>query len=119
MKAKKIIDEKGQSFDLKDDKALALTTRNDDTIKIAQKEGYVLVVRKDSKDGHVRIKVRPDSTINLDALYQRILEADNKGTWFNDASGKMLLNGSRKNRNQKPTPLSLETIVEFIKELYG
>lgn len=119
VKALQIIEEKGQSFDVKDAKALAIRTRNDDTIKIAQKQGYALVVRKDSKDGHVRIKVRPDSDIVLDDLYERILEIDTKGTWFNHASGKMLLNGSKKNRNQTPTTLELETFVELIQEIYG
>ena len=118
IKAKQIIEQKGQSFDLKNAKAMAITTRNDDTIKIAQKQGYVLVIRKDAKDGHIRIKVRPDSEIILDKLYKVILEKDTKGTWFNHASGKMLLNGSRKSRNQRPSPLELETVVELVKELY-
>jgi len=119
VKAAQIIEEKGEEFNLPEGKCLALKTRNDDTIKIAQKQGYVLVIRKDSKKGHIRVKVRPDSELNLDALYERVLIEDTKGTWFNHVSGKMLLNGSRKSRNQKPSRLSLNKMVDLIKEIYG
>lgn len=118
-KALDIILTKGKEIPLKTGKALAVLTRNDDTIKVAQKQGYVMVVRKDPKLGHIRIKVRPDSPLELSKLYQRIIAADNKGTWFFHGSGKMLLNGSQKNRDQKPSPLTLEQMVVLIKELYG
>ena len=98
---------------------MALLTRNDDTIKVAQKQGYLLVVRKDPKLGHVRIKARPDAPFNLDELMKKILTTDRKGTWFYHGSGKMLLNGSLKNPTQVPSPLSLEQLIVLIKEIYG
>lgn len=118
-KAKKIIETKGEEVKLKAGTALLLETRNDDTIKVAQKMGYVLVARKDPKLGHIRIKVRPDADITLHTLNEKILEVDKKGTWFFHGSGKMLLNGSHKNNNQRPSPLNIEQIKIILQELYG
>lgn len=119
VKAEELISEKGKSFDLKGGKAIAIETRNDDVIKLSQKMGYDLVVRKDTEQGHVRIKARPDSDIDFTELDQRIRQVDTEGTWYFHPGGKMLLNGSDKHRNQKPSPLSLERVVEIIKEVYG
>jgi hypothetical protein len=117
--AEKIIKEKGQEFMIKAGKCLAVLTSNDDTIKLAQKYGYILVIRKDPKLGAIRIKIRPDAEFDLDQLYDQIKTIDQTGTWFYHGSGKMLLNGSTKDRNQKPSPLSLEQVVEMVKGLYG
>lgn len=118
LKAEEIIEEKGQKFNLNFGEALALDTRNDDTLKVAQKMGFALVVRKDTKLGNIRIKVRPDAPIDLKPLYESILKIDKTGTWFYHASGKMLINGSIKHRSQTPSPLSLIQIVNLIKEVY-
>jgi len=119
IKAEEIIAQKGEEFEIRAGKAMAVETKNDDTIKIAQKMGFVLVVRKDSKMGNIRIKVRPDADVNLQALHKRIITKDQKGTWFYHNSGKMLINGSRKHRNQTPSPLTLDEVVAMIKEIYG
>ncbi len=116
VKAKEVIEEKGQSFTIGPVKCLALETRNDDTIKVAQKQGYELVIKKDPKQGNIRIKLRPDSKVILKKLYDAVLKADTVGHWFYHNSGKMLINGSRKHTSQIPSPLSLEKIVELAKE---
>jgi hypothetical protein len=118
-RAETILTRKGESIELQAGKALAISTRNDDTVKLAQKKGYQLVIRKDPQQGHIRIKARPDSTIDLTALYERIKTVDTVGTWYFHPSGKMLINGSRKHRSQKPSPLSLEAVVSLVKELYA
>lgn len=116
IKAKEIISEKGQEFEIDGKKALALLTRNDDTLKVAQKQGFEFVVRKDSKMGNIRIKVRPDSDIVLKPLHDAIIEIDDAATWFYHPSGKMLINGSRKHKNQIPSKLSLEKVIELAKK---
>lgn len=116
VKAKEIIEEKGEEFKIGSLDCLALDTRNDDTLKVAQKQGYCLVIRKDTKLGHVRIKVRPDCDLILKPLYDAIKERDSVGTWFYHASGKMLINGSRKHTSQIPSPLTLEEVVKLAKE---
>jgi hypothetical protein len=118
-KALEIISKKGKELEIKGGRALVLLTRNDDTIKVAQKQGYVLVARKDPNLGHIRIKARPDAPFNLDELEKKITKADQKGTWFYHGSGKMLLNGSLKNPNQIPSSLTYEQLIVLIKETYG
>ena len=98
---------------------MALDTRNDDTLKMAQKMGYGLVIRKDTKFGNIRIKVRPDIDIDLKPLHEKNYCSRQKGTWFYHASGKMLINGSIKHRNQTPSPLPLNEVIEMIKETYA
>lgn len=116
VKAKEILEEKGQEFLIGKIKCVALETRNDDTIKLAQKQGFEVAIRKDPKLGNIRIKARPDSKITLRPLYDAIKEADQVGTWFYHPSGKMLINGSRKHLTQKPSPLDLETIIRLAQE---
>lgn len=118
VKADEILTNKAQYFQLQAGHALGVKTRNDEILKLAQKRGIVLVVRKDTDKGHIRIKTRPDSSIDLKALHEKIIELDDEGTWFYHPSGKMLINGSRKHNNQTPSPLKLETVIELIKELY-
>lgn len=117
-KAEESIAEAGQPFEIPAGKCLAIETRNDDTIKIAQKMGYVLVVRKDPEAGNIRVKVRPDIDLDLKPVADKINEIDHKGTWYYHPSGKMLLNGSVKHRNQTASPLPLQQIVDIIKEVY-
>ncbi|PIY80209.1 MAG: hypothetical protein COY80_04245 [Candidatus Pacebacteria bacterium CG_4_10_14_0_8_um_filter_42_14] len=117
-KASQILDNDGLIFQISAGKCLAISTKNDDVIKLAQKRGMMLVVRKDPSLGHIRIKVRPDSSLTLEKLYERVLKLDQKGTWYYHPGGKMLINGSRKHLDQQPSPLSLQEIVTAIKDLY-
>lgn len=119
LKAEEIIQAKGVEFEIAEGKGIGLETQNDESIKLAQVKGYVLAIRKDSEYGHIRIKVRPDAALNLDKLYKAILELDPKATWFYHASGKMLLNGSIKHRNQTASSLSLDNVIRLIQKLYG
>lgn len=119
VKAREIIEEKGQKFLIGEHECLALETRNDDTLKEAQKQGYALVIRKDTKLGHIRIKVRPDININLEPLHRAVIEKDTVGTWFFHGSGKMLINGSKKHTSQTPSPLTLEETVKLAQKTLG
>jgi hypothetical protein len=116
--AEKTIKE-GETFELKTHKCLGIETRNDRVIKFAQRAGFALVVRKDPKSGEMRIKARPDIDLDLKGLYERIMELDPIGSWYYHPSGKMLLNGSRKQRHQRPTPLSLQQVIKLLKEIYA
>ena len=96
----------------------AIESSNGDTEKLAQKKGYDLVVRKDPKLGSIRIKLRPDTPFDLQPVVTLIHAHDSTGTWYYHPSGKMLLNGSSKHRDQKPSPLTLAETVELIKKAY-
>lgn len=119
IKAEEILKSDAIEFPISGGTALAVETSNDDTIKLAQKKGFDLVIRKDPSEGNVRIKARPDADLTLEALRDAIYQKDSKGSWYYHPSGKMLINGSRKHRNQTPSSLSLDEVVEIVKELYS
>jgi hypothetical protein len=116
--ALEILESRGHEFDLAGKKCLAVETHNDATIKIAQKKGFAMVIRKDQDAGNVRIKARPDAPFDLRDVAPKIIEADPKATWFAHGSGKMLINGSKKHRNQVPSSLSINQVIEILKEAY-
>lgn len=119
IRANQIIQEQGRNFSLGQISCLAIETANNDTIKQAQKQGYGLVVIKNPGQGDIRIKVRPDSDLILKSLYEKIKEVDDQGSWYYHPAGKMLLNGSQKKQDMKPSPLSLNKVIQLIKEVYN
>jgi hypothetical protein len=57
--AEKEIVEKGIRFETRFGKGMGFETINDSVLKLAQKMGYVIVVRKDPRKGYVRVKAMP------------------------------------------------------------
>ncbi|MCL5438991.1 MAG: hypothetical protein M1268_03305 [Patescibacteria group bacterium] len=113
---------RGKEFETSFGKAIGFETLNDSVIKLAQRMGYVLVIRKDSRKGYVRIKAMPskeahEKGIDLTLAYEKLKKMDPEATWYLHVSGKMLLNGTTKNPNMKPTKLGLDDIIEVLKEL--
>lgn len=115
LQAREVVAEAGQPFEIGNLKCLAVETKNDSVMKFAQKSGFMLVIRKDPTSGEVRVKARPDAPVDLRPLADAIAKLDNVGTWYYHPSGKMLLNGSRKHRHQRPTKLSLQEVVAAAK----
>ena len=135
--AEREISQNGIVFETKFGKAIGFETINDTVIKLAQKMGYVLVVRKDPRKGYVRIKARPfaqnqnslrpelrarakiknQKDIDLTPVYEKLKELDPLATWFLHVSKKMLLNGSSKNPKMKPSSLSLDVIIDVLKSI--
>lgn len=137
--------EKAKKFETKWGTGLAFETLNDTVLKLAQKMGYVLVVRKDPRKGYVRIKARPENEqraegrgqsektvtvgseameqsleneeIDLTPAYEKLSKMDPHATWFLHVSKKMLLNGTPKNPNMVPTKLSLDDIIKVIETI--
>ncbi len=107
----------GQKFESLWGQSLAVKSGADSLMKIAQMMGFNLVVRQDPKTGFTKIKTAPKKELNLQALYDKILQRDKAENWFYHPSGHMLINGSSKNDQVKPTSLSLEEIVQMIKNL--
>jgi len=95
-------------------RAIALKTGNEFFLWESEKMGYILAVKKDPEDGGVRIYARSDSKVNLKNAYLSFKEKDKEGEWFLHASGRLLLNGSRV-KKMKPTKLSLEEVIEVLK----
>lgn len=120
--AEEEIKEKGIPFKTKWGIALAIETINDDVLKIGQLMGYKVVVKKDPNHGFVRIKTLPETgdekdSADLTIVYEKLKELDPQATWFLHVSKKMLLNGSSKNPDSKPSILPLLTIKETIESL--
>ncbi len=138
------IKDKGVEFDTKWGKGLGVETLNDVVLKLAQLQGYSIVVRKDPQQGFVRIKARPtrrkrefqisnfkfqiepsnktskkpkSSEIDLTPVYEKIKEMDPESTWFLHVSKKMLLNGSSKNPEMRGSRLSLREVIDIIKSV--
>jgi hypothetical protein len=122
--AEKEIKEKGIEFETRFGKGIAMETINDTVIKLSQKMGYVIAVRRDPRKGYVRIKGRPrkdkeEKDIDLTLVYEQLKKMDPDATWFLHVNKKMLLNGTPKNPKMKPTKLSLNDIIEALKSAYS
>lgn len=115
--AEEEIEKRGIEFETRFGKAIGFETINDSVIKLAQKMGYVLVVRKDPRKGYVRIKARPESKVDLTLAFEKLSKMDPDATWFLHVSKKMLLNGSVKNPKMRPTKLKLGDIIKVLEGL--
>ncbi|MCR4329448.1 MAG: hypothetical protein NUV65_02790 [Candidatus Roizmanbacteria bacterium] len=103
----------GVDFTIGKFSCLGLLTRNEEAVTLAQKQGFALVIRKDPKTQRARIKVRPDVSLTLEKVYDAISKKDRVGYWFFHKSGKMVLNGSSKNPDSKPTSLTLQELIQL------
>jgi len=106
----------GKQFTTPYGKGLGLDSINDSAIKLAQLNGYIIVVRKDPRKGYVRIKANPKSDVDLTHAYEQLKKIDPDATWFLHVSKKMLLNGTPKNPKMKPTRLKLDAIISVLKK---
>ncbi len=113
--AEKELKEKGVEFETQWGKGIGVETTNDEVVHLAQKMGYAVAVRKDPKKGYLRIKTLPKDDIDLSAVYNRLKSEEPDATWFLHASHHMVLNGSSKNPDMKPTKKSLEEIINVLK----
>ena len=98
-------------------KAIALETVNDEVLRVSQRMGFILSVRKDPKKDYVRIKAQPQSKVDLTPCYNILKKKDPDATWFLHAGRKMVLNGSIKNPESRATRLTLREIVEVLKNV--
>lgn len=108
---------KGLIFKCYAGKAIALLSNNEEALKLALKRGFSLAIRKDKNQGFVRIKSLPFSSIDLTPIYLKIKNIDKQGSWYLHPSKNILLNGSTKNPNSVATSLTINQIIELIKEI--
>jgi hypothetical protein len=118
--AEQEIKEKGIIFETRFGKAIAIESLNDTVIKLSQKMGYELAVRKDPRKGYVRIKAKPSDEgrdIDLTLAYEKFKKIDPQATWFLHVNKKMLLNGTPKNKKMRASSLSINQIMEVLKSI--
>lgn len=106
---------KGYKFTTQWGKAIGCLTQNDEVLKLGQKLGFILVVQKDPRTEHLRIKARPDKKIDLTVVKNKLKKLDPKASWYLHISKRMLLNGSSKNPLVVPSKLSLKKTIEVLK----
>jgi len=104
------------SFTTKWGKGIGIETINDEVVRVAQRQGYIVAVRKDPKKNFVRVKALPNSEVDLSSCYNIYKKLDPDATWYLHVSHKMLLNGSMKNPESRPSKLTLKEIIEVLKE---
>lgn len=119
--AEKEIAANGVPFETKWGKGIGYETINDTVVKLSQKMGYIVVVRKDPRKGYARIKVRPATgkadDLDLTLAYEKLKKIDPEATWFLHVSKKMLLNGTPKNPKMIPTKLTLKQLISVLEAL--
>lgn len=98
-------------------KGLVLETKNEEAMKVALKQGYSVVARKDPERQLVRFKTMPKKGYDLTSIYETVMKMDPKATWFLHASKNMLLNGSAKNPHSVPSRLTTQQLIEIIKKI--
>jgi len=113
--AEKEIKENAVLFDSKWGNSMGVVTANDEIVHLGQKMGFKIVIRKDPSKGYIRIKALPEKTIDLTDIYKKLQEKDPDATWFLHASRHMILNGSSKSPEMKPTTLTMDQIIDILK----
>lgn len=107
---------KGKEFMTPWGKGIAIESPVDEVLKLAQRMGYMVAVKKDPKRGDIRIKAVPGKGIDLTSIYEQILKIDTVGHWYFHPGKTMVLNGSSKDANKKPSPLKLEQVIELFEK---
>lgn len=115
IEAEKELAQEGIEFESPWGPAVGVESKNDEVLETAQKQGKILVVRKDP-EGMIRIKAPSRSGVNLSLIYQTLKQKDPQATWFLHTSKRMLLNGSYKNPEMVPSKLSLKEVIGLIKK---
>lgn len=118
MKSKVIAEtelEKGIRFKTVWGLAVGCKTANDGVLDLGIKRGLALVVRKDPKTGQVRITGTKKAGVDLSATFARLQQKDAAATWYLHPSKVLLRNGSTRNPGMVPTKLSLEEVIEILK----
>lgn len=115
VKAEEIF-QKGVVFKTRWGQGIGFETDNDMVLDLGEKKGYSLAVRKDPRSGSVRIYARNDRGVDLTEAWERLQKKDLQATWFLHQSKCLLLNGSSKNPEMRMTRLSLEEVIEVLKE---
>lgn len=98
-------------------RSLGLLSQQNWSVKLAQKKGYNLVVKKEPRTDLVAIKCQPKPELDLTKLYEALKKADPTANWYFHQSKHIILNGSRHNPKVVASRLSLEELIELIKSI--
>ncbi|NTU73569.1 hypothetical protein HGB07_05385 [Candidatus Roizmanbacteria bacterium] len=116
VRAEKDISE-GFVFQSKFGKCLAVESANEVVVKLAQKKGFIAVIRKHPIKGYFSIKTLPSPKYNLTPLYEWLVKMDKKANWYLHPSKNMLLNGSSKKPDMVASQLPINKVVEIMRKM--
>lgn len=117
LQAQEDLDTKKQEFSTPWGTGVGIESANDEVVKLAQKSGYVVAVRKDPNKGDIRIKAVPGKGIDLTPIANKVKQMDTVGRWYFHPGKTMLLNGSSKDSSRLPSPLTLQQIMTLFEQL--
>ncbi len=107
----------GFIFRTKIGKAIAFESKNEESVKLALKNGYDIAVRKDPARGFLKIKAFPKKELDLTALFSVLKKHDGKAHWSLQGSNHIIINGSARVPDSVPTVLTLPKVIALMKEL--
>lgn len=108
---------KGIEFETIWGKSLGIESKFSGAAKLAQKQGYGLVIRKEPETGFVAVKCQPRPELDLTQAFEVLKQADANANWYFHQSKHIILNGSRHNPAVKPSRLSLEELIDIFKKI--
>ncbi len=106
----------GLTFKTRWGKGVAVSTKNDGVMEVGIKNGYAVVVRKDPKEGYIRVTGSNAHKVDLTKAYNEIVAKDKVGQWFLHSSKVLLRNGSTRNPTMKATRMSLEEVIGILEK---
>lgn len=109
--------EESQEFESVWGKGVAVTGEVDDLAKLAQRMGYLITLIYNPKKKYMKVKTAPHVALDLRPLYDKIVPIDGPDLWFYHNSGHILLTGSDKGAPKAPTKLTVEAMLEIIKNI--
>ncbi len=109
--------EQGVKFKTRWGNGVGAETKNEMYMHLAQELGFVVVVAKDPKKGHIRIHALPQKGFDFTKEYEEFKKRDTDATWYLHTSKSLLLNGSTANPDMKPTKLTLSEVIGVLRKL--
>ena len=105
----------GVEFMSKWGRSIGIETKISRVSKLALKQGFSVIIRKEPGTEFVSIKSQPKKELDLTELYLNLKEKDKNADWFFHKSKHIILNGSRHNPKIKPSTLTLDELIKIAK----
>ncbi len=119
VEAEEVLKNQSVKFMTRWGKGIAAKTDSFGFKSVALAQGYSIVVTKSLNSGSVRIHGFNWGKINIDLtpVWEILKQKDPDATWFLHSGKKLLLNGSKANPDMIPSKLSLEEVIEALKNI--
>jgi len=108
--------EKAITFKTKWGKGIGITTSNPKVRYLAHKKGYKVFINVDPIYKYRSFLSPGNSDVDYSELYEKIKKIEPNSEWFLHSSKQLLLCGSKKAPNKKLSNLSLQQMINLLKE---